>query len=82
MWTIAAALAEPLIQAFANAFGQALVDMVAGWRHDQAVADAAANAQALAASEAARAAEREMSSAAAKPQTDAELLAALDGGSL
>jgi hypothetical protein len=81
MWTIAAALAEPLIQAFAAAFGRALVDVVAGWRHDQAVADAATAAQALAASEAARAAERAMSEAA-QPITDAELLAALDGGSL
>jgi hypothetical protein len=82
MWPIWLALAEPLIQAFAAAFRQALVDMVAGWRHDQAVADAATAAQALAASEAARAAEREMSSAAAKPTTDAELLDALDRGSL
>jgi hypothetical protein len=82
MWTIAAALAEPLIQAFAAAFGRALVDMVDSWRHDQAVADAAVNAQALAASEAARAAEREMSSSAAKSTTDAELIDALDGGRL
>jgi hypothetical protein len=81
MWAIAAALAEPLIQAFAAAFGRALVDMAGQWRHDQAVADAAVNAQALAASEAARAAERAMS-AAAQPQTDAELLANLDGGTV
>jgi hypothetical protein len=82
MLAIWLALAEPLIQAFASAFGQALVDMVAGWRHDQAVADAATAAQALAASEAARATERAMSSAAAKPTTDAELLTAMDGGRL
>jgi|WetSurMetagenome_2_1015567.scaffolds.fasta_scaffold00191_26 VCBS repeat-containing protein len=81
MWSVWLALAEPLIQAFANAFGQALVDMVGQWRHDQAVADAATAAQALAASEAARETERAMS-AAAKPTTDAELLAALDRGSL
>jgi hypothetical protein len=73
MWSVWLALAEPLIQAFAAAFGQ--------WRHDQAVADAATAAQALAASKAAREAERAMS-AAAKPMTDAELLVALDGGRL
>jgi hypothetical protein len=81
MWSVWLALAEPLIQAFAAAFGQALVDMVAGWRHDQAVADAATAAQALAASDAARAAERAMSEAA-QPMTDAELLDALDRGRL
>jgi len=81
MWAIAAALAEPLIQAFAAAFGRTLVDMVDSWRHDQAVADAATATQALAASEAARAAERAMSEAA-QPMDDAELLTALDRGSL
>jgi hypothetical protein len=81
MWTILVALAEPIAQAFAASLGRALVDMVDGWRRDQAVADAATSAQALAASEAARAAERAMSEAA-KPMTDAELLAALDGGRL
>jgi|WetSurMetagenome_2_1015567.scaffolds.fasta_scaffold356311_2 hypothetical protein len=82
MWPIWLALAEPLLQAFADAFGRALVDMVAGWRHDQAVADAAVNAQALAASEAVRETELAMSEAAAQPMTDAELLDALDGGRL
>jgi hypothetical protein len=81
MWAVAAALAGPLIQAFTAAFGRALVDMVDSWRHDQAVAAAATSAQALAASEAAREAERAMS-AAAQPMTDAELLDALDRGSL
>lgn len=80
MWSIAAALAEPLIQAFADAFGRALVDMVAQWRHDRVVADAATTAQALAASEAARAVERAMSVAASHQMTDAELLTELDGG--
>jgi hypothetical protein len=79
MWSICLALAEPIIQAFAAAFGRALVDMVADWRSDQAIAEAATATQALAASEAARAAERAMS-AAAQPITDAELLTALDGG--
>ena len=81
MWSVWLALAEPIIQAFASAFGQALTDMVAAWRQDQAVADAATARQALAASEAARATERAML-AAAQPMTDAELLAALDRGSL
>ena len=80
MWTIAAALAEPIIQAFASAFGQALLDMVAAWRNDQAVADAATASQALAASEAARAAERAMRGAADKQVSDSELLDALDRG--
>ena len=80
MWAIWLALAGPIIQAFASAFGQALLDMVAAWRNDQAVADAATASQALAASEAARAAERAMREAASKPVSDAELLAALDRG--
>jgi hypothetical protein len=81
MWAFCLALAGPIARAFAEALGRSFVDMVAGWRHDQAVADAATSAQALAASEAARAAERAMS-AAAQPQTDAELLAKLDGGTV
>ena len=81
MWAIWLALAEPIARVFADAFGQALVDMVAAWRHDQAVADAATARQALAASEAARAAERAMSEAA-RPMDDAELLNALDRGRL
>jgi hypothetical protein len=79
MWTICLALAEPIARAFASAFGRAIVDMVAAWRSDQAIAEAATATQALAASEAARAAERAMSEAA-QPMTDAELLAALDRG--
>ena len=80
MWMICLALAEPIIQAFAAAFGQAFVEMVAAWQRDQAISDAAAAAQALAASEAARAAERALREAASKPVSDAELLAALDRG--
>jgi hypothetical protein len=82
MWAICLALAEPIARAFAEAIGRSFVDMVAGWRHDQAVADAATAAQALAASEAARETERAMSEAAAQPTTDADLLDALDGGRL
>jgi hypothetical protein len=82
MTAIWLSLAGPIIQAFASAFGKALAEMVAGWRHDQAVADAATANQALAASEAARKVERAMSEAALRQLTDAELLAALDRGSL
>ena len=80
MWTIAAALAETIIRAFAAAFGQAIVDMVAAWQQDQAIAEAATAEQALAASEAVRGAERAMREAVDKPVSDIELLDALDRG--
>ena len=80
MWSIWLMLAGPIIQAFASAFGQALVDMVAAWQQDQAIAEAATAEQALAASEAVRGAERAMREAASKPVSDADLLDALDRG--
>ena len=80
MWTIAAALTETIIRAFAAAFGQAIVDMVASWQQDQAIAEAATAEQALAASEAVRGAERAMREAVDKPVSDIELLDALDRG--
>jgi nucleoside recognition membrane protein YjiH len=82
MWTICLALAEPIARAFAEALGRSLVDMVAAWRNDQAVAEAATASQALAASEAARSAERAMLQAADKPVSDAGLLDALDRGAV
>lgn len=79
MWAILVALAEPLSSAFASAVGRMLLDVFAQIGRDQAVADAATSAQALAASEAARAAERAMTDVAVDV-SDAELLAKLDGG--
>lgn len=80
MWAIFSVLAEPIARAFAEALGRSLVDMVAAWRSDQDVADAATASQALAASEAARGAERAMREAASKQVSDAELIDALDRG--
>lgn len=80
MWAIFSVLAEPIARAFAETLGRSLVDMVAAWRNDQAVADAATAEQALAASEGARGAERAMREAASKPVSDIELLDALDRG--
>lgn len=78
MTAILSLLAKPLLEAFLNAFGRALLDLFQGWRAEQLAREAGRASAVIAAHEQALTAEKRMSEV--QVMDEDELLKRLRGG--